>query len=92
MNYIRNRKLKAIISLSVMMLLILIAINVIAEEEKDRIFQKGYLTKNRKQGKARGQSLSIVQEMVRKYRGEINLDSSEEKTSFKIRIPIYEQT
>lgn len=65
---------------------------VIAEEEKERIFQKGYSTKVRKPGKVRGQGLSILQETVRKYRGEINLDSSEEKTSFKIRIPIYEQT
>lgn len=65
---------------------------IITEKEKEQIFQKGYSTKIRKPGKVRGQGLSIVQETVRKYRGEIELDSSKEKTSFKIRIPIYEQT
>jgi sensor histidine kinase regulating citrate/malate metabolism len=63
----------------------------ISEEEQKQIFRQGYSTKPRKSGKIRGQGLSIIQETTKKYKGMVLLNSSEERTTFEVRIPIHEQ-
>ncbi|MGE7022916.1 GHKL domain-containing protein [Solibacillus cecembensis] len=57
--------------------------------EKDQIFKQGYSTKRAEQGKIRGQGLFIVREVVDKYNGEININSTNDlETTAIVKIPL----
>ena len=57
---------------------------------KDHIFKQGFSTKKAEQGKIRGQGLFIVKEIVRKYDGEISIDSTNDlETTAIVKIPQY---
>lgn len=59
----------------------------IKEEDKERVFKRGYSTK----GENRGYGLEAVETIVKKYNGLIDMDSKENKgTKFNIEIPILE--
>lgn len=53
----------------------------------DRIFEEGFSTKDNKNGD-NGFGLYIVKEMIEKYNGIISVNSSEELTSFNIKLPL----
>ncbi|MBP3952636.1 GHKL domain-containing protein [Bacillus suaedae] len=55
-------------------------------QDKESIFNRGYSTKER--GKQRGQGLYIVRNVIHIYGGEISIDSTENKTSIIVLIPI----
>ena len=56
---------------------------------KDHIFKQGFSTKKAEQGKIRGQGLFIVKEIVRKYDGEISIDSTNDlETTAIVKIPL----
>lgn len=52
----------------------------------DLMFQKGYTTKQEKENS--GYGLAIVQSIVHKYKGSIQVESTDDKTSFIVRLPI----
>ncbi|MFJ7734752.1 ATP-binding protein [Lysinibacillus sp. NPDC097287] len=57
--------------------------------EKDQIFKQGFSTKRAEQGKLRGQGLFIVKEIVRKYDGEVSIDSTNDlETTAIVKIPL----
>lgn len=57
--------------------------------ENEMIFQQGYSTKRAQQGKIRGQGLFIVKEVVKKYNGEIAIDSTKKlETTALVKIPL----
>lgn len=58
----------------------------IPKEIKDKIFQEGFSTKNNFDGD-RGYGLSIVSDIIDKYKGKITIDSNKELTQFNIEIP-----
>lgn len=59
----------------------------IKEEDKERVFKRGYSTK----GENRGYGLEAVETIVKEYNGLIDMDSKENKgTKFNIEIPILE--
>ena len=59
----------------------------IKEEDKERVFKRGYSSK----GENRGYGLEAVETIVKKYNGLIDMDSKENKgTNFNIEIPILE--
>lgn len=60
---------------------------MISSKEKQKIFLSGYTTKQIENGKSRGFGLSIVQEIVNKYSGEIQVESNHQITVFRILIP-----
>ncbi|MGG7057868.1 sensor histidine kinase [Clostridium nigeriense] len=53
----------------------------------ERIFEEGFSTKDNKNGD-NGFGLYIVKEMIEKYNGTISVNSSEELTSFNIKLPL----
>jgi two-component system, LytTR family, sensor histidine kinase AgrC len=53
----------------------------------DRIFEEGFSTKENKNGD-NGFGLYIVKEIIEKYNGIITVNSSEELTSFNIKLPL----
>lgn len=53
----------------------------------DRIFEEGFSTKDNKNGD-NGFGLYIVKEIIEKYNGTISVNSSEELTSFNIKLPL----
>lgn len=56
--------------------------------DKELIFKRGYSTKKEEQGKIRGQGLYIVKNVIHSYDGQILIDSTENKTTIVIVIPI----
>lgn len=56
--------------------------------DKELIFKRGYSTKKEEQGKIRGQGLYIVKNVIHSYDGQIFIDSTENKTSIVVSIPI----
>ncbi|MEJ8547084.1 sensor histidine kinase [Brevibacillus borstelensis] len=52
------------------------------------IFQEGVTTKRRDDELPRGVGLSIVREVVRKYAGEIDVESANGVTRFQVRLPV----
>lgn len=56
-------------------------------KDKERIFNRGYSTKERGK-KERGQGLYIVRNVIHLYGGQISIDSSENKTTIIVLIPI----
>lgn len=61
---------------------------MIPVEIRDKIFQKFYTTKGKKNGTGLG--LSIIRKIVDEHNGKISLHSDEEKTIFSIYFPITE--
>ena len=57
---------------------------VIPEELQESIFREGFTTKKES---GHGMGLSIVTQVLKTYKGTINLSSTEEETVFRIRIP-----
>lgn len=55
--------------------------------DKNNIFTRGYTTKPT-QGKIRGQGLFIVKEVLERYEGKILIESTDEKTSALVIIPV----
>ncbi|MGE7601693.1 GHKL domain-containing protein [Peribacillus sp. NPDC097675] len=55
--------------------------------DQENIFRSGYSTKKKEKGKDRGQGLFIVKDLVRRYNGEIFVDSNEIETSIIVLIP-----
>jgi PAS domain S-box-containing protein len=62
---------------------------MIPQEIRDKIFQKFYTTKSKKNGTGLG--LSIIRKIVDEHNGKISIHSDEEKTIFSIYFPITEQ-
>ena len=60
----------------------------IPNTEKLKIFNAGYTSKKLETDKVQGQGLFIVQQVVDKYKGSIELDSENGVTSFQVMIPI----
>jgi two-component system sensor histidine kinase AgrC len=60
----------------------------IPEELRDKIFNVGFSTKEERRGVPRGDGLSIVKEVVSRYRGEIDVQSNKNSTTFIVKIPI----
>ncbi|SHE40656.1 sensor histidine kinase [Clostridium fallax] len=56
----------------------------IPKENIERIFEQGFSTKG---NNGDGMGLTIVKDLIHKYRGEIYVDSSDDRTSFDIKIP-----
>ena len=56
----------------------------IPEELQESIFREGFTTKKES---GHGMGLSIVTQVLKNYKGTINLSSTEEDTVFRIRIP-----
>jgi two-component system, LytTR family, sensor histidine kinase AgrC len=56
--------------------------------DKHSIFTEGYSTKKATQGKIRGQGLFIVKEVVHQYEGKISIESTDEKTTVIVIIPV----
>ncbi|KMY55877.1 histidine kinase [Bacillus sp. FJAT-27231] len=56
-------------------------------KDKENIFESGFSTKEAVPGKARGQGLFIVKEVVNKYGGRISIDSTELETAAVVEIP-----
>lgn len=56
----------------------------IPEELQESIFREGFTTKKES---GHGMGLSIVTQVLKTYKGTINLSSTEEETVFRIRIP-----
>ncbi|PKG23901.1 GHKL domain-containing protein [Niallia nealsonii] len=54
----------------------------------EKIFEKGYTTKKYYPSVTRGFGLSIVKETVERYKGTIQVDSNEEKTTFIVTISL----
>jgi PAS domain S-box-containing protein len=61
---------------------------MIPQEIRDKIFQKFYTTKGKKNGTGLG--LSIIRKIVDEHNGKISLHSDEEKTIFSVYFPITE--
>ncbi len=61
--------------------------STIPAEEMDKIFEAGYSTKSNKDGTLRGQGLTIVNTMVEKYNGRIDIESSDGWTTFSVQLP-----
>lgn len=59
---------------------------MIPDEIKDKIFQKFYTTKGKKNGTGLG--LSIIRKIVDEHNGKITLQSDKEKTVFSIYFPV----
>ncbi|HWL11518.1 MAG TPA: GHKL domain-containing protein, partial [Ureibacillus sp.] len=60
--------------------------SIVSEEE---IFKQGFSTKPAEDGKIRGQGLFIVKEVVRKYNGDITIQSTKDNvTTATVIIPI----
>ena len=56
---------------------------------KEEIFKQGFSTKPIEEGKVRGQGLFIVKEVVRKYNGDISIQSTNDNiTTATVKIPI----
>ena len=55
--------------------------------DQENIFISGYSTKKKEKGKERGQGLFIVKDLVRRYNGEIFVDSNDIETSVTVLIP-----
>ncbi len=53
---------------------------------RKKIFEKGFSTKENKEGE-RGLGLTIVNDIIKKCKGEISVDSNSQWTQFKIEIP-----
>jgi two-component system, LytTR family, sensor histidine kinase AgrC len=60
----------------------------ISEIDKHKLLESGFSTKKMKDGKNRGLGLSIVSNTVKKYSGEIHIESNQNVTSFRVMIPI----
>lgn len=58
---------------------------IITHKEMKKIFRKGYTTKSIHKG--HGIGLTIVKKVVQKYRGNIEVDSSDTQTSFTVCLP-----
>ncbi|MFJ7748266.1 sensor histidine kinase [Peribacillus sp. NPDC097295] len=56
--------------------------------DQENIFISGYSTKKKEKGKERGQGLFIVKDLVRRYNGEIFVDSNDNETSVTVLIPV----
>ena len=59
----------------------------IEENIIEKIFEQGFSTKDNKNGD-NGFGLYIVKEIIEKYNGSINVNSSKELTSFNIKLPL----
>lgn len=57
----------------------------VPEEIQDSLFQRGFSTK----GPGRGMGLSIVQEILEQYGGQIDLDSTPRRTRFHGVVPYH---
>ena len=57
-------------------------------ELRDKIFIAGFSTKEERRGVPRGDGLSIVKEVVTRYRGEIDVQSNKNSTTFIVKIPV----
>ncbi|AOZ90832.1 sensor histidine kinase [Paenibacillus crassostreae] len=58
----------------------------IPKEYLSKIFDHGYSTKSKKNNSGLG--LAIVNNIVKKYKGQINVESNEEETTFTVLIPL----
>jgi two-component system, LytTR family, sensor histidine kinase AgrC len=56
--------------------------------DKQSIFTRGYSTKKAVQGKVRGQGLFIVKEVLNQYEGKISIESTDEKTTVTVIMPL----
>ena len=61
---------------------------MISRGDLERIYISGFSTKKKEKGKERGQGLFIVKDLVRRYNGEISVDSNEEETTVTVLIPV----
>ncbi|WNC16613.1 ATP-binding protein [Brevibacillus brevis] len=60
----------------------------IAPEQMDKLFEYGFSTKPATEETARGAGLCIVQAVVKKHKGTIQVQSEEGRTSFTVRLPV----
>ncbi|MFJ7941734.1 sensor histidine kinase [Peribacillus sp. NPDC096622] len=61
---------------------------MISELDLENIFASGFSTKKAQKGKVRGQGLFIVKDLVKRYDGEIHVQSSEKETTVTMIIPV----
>lgn len=57
-------------------------------QDVEKVFVRGFSTKDMKNSQSRGQGLFIVNEMVSKYGGKITIESTEQLTTATVRIPV----
>ncbi|MFJ7677846.1 sensor histidine kinase [Peribacillus sp. NPDC097198] len=61
---------------------------MISRGDLEKIYISGFSTKKKEKGKERGQGLFIVKDLVRRYNGEISVDSNEIETTVTVLIPV----